>query len=116
MPPLPVVFGCAGPALSPAERAFFRAADPFGFILFSRNIVDPAQVRALTSALRETVGRAEAPVLIDQEGGRVARLKPPHWRLTPPAAAIGAVVGGAGLEAACEAARLNALLTALDLA
>ena len=73
------VLGCAGPALTEAERAFFRSADPWGFILFARNIADPAQLRRLTADLRESVGR-DAPVMIDQEGGRVARLRPPHWR------------------------------------
>lgn len=73
------VFGCAGPVLLPEERAFFREADPFGFILFARNIEAPAQVARLTAALREAVGR-EAPVLIDQEGGRVQRMRAPHWR------------------------------------
>ena len=68
------------PALSAAERDFFRETRPWGFILFARNINDPAQVKALVEELRATVGDASAPVLIDQEGGRVARLKPPHWR------------------------------------
>lgn len=65
--------------MRPEEVAFFRDADPWGFILFARNIDTPDQVRALTSALRDTVGR-DAPILIDQEGGRVQRLRPPHWR------------------------------------
>ncbi len=73
------IFGCAGLELTPGEAAFFREADPWGFILFARNVADPDQLRALTGALREAVGR-EAPVFIDQEGGRVARLRPPHWR------------------------------------
>lgn len=73
------VLGCEGQALSAAERAFFRAADPWGFILFARNIDTPAQLRRLTADLRDSVGR-EALVMIDQEGGRVQRLRPPHWR------------------------------------
>lgn len=73
------IFGCAGPALSADERAFFRDSDPFGFILFARNVEEPAQLRRLTAALRETVGR-DAPILVDQEGGRVQRLRAPHWR------------------------------------
>ena len=73
------VFGCAGPVLLPEERAFFREADSFGFILFARNIEDPAQVARLTADLRAAVGR-DAPVLIDQEGGRVQRMRAPHWR------------------------------------
>ena len=68
-----------GPDLSPGEAAFFRDADPWGFILFQRNCVDPDQLRRLTSALRDAVGR-DAPILIDQEGGRVQRMRAPHWR------------------------------------
>ena len=82
-----VVYGALGYELTADERAFFRDADPFGFILFARNCADPAQIRALCAAMRETVGRA-APILIDQEGGRVARLRPPHWRARPPARAL----------------------------
>jgi beta-N-acetylhexosaminidase len=73
------IFGCAGPTLTPDERAFFRDADPFGFILFARNVETPDQVRRLTADLRDAVGR-DAPVLVDQEGGRVQRLRAPHWR------------------------------------
>ena len=73
------ILGCAGPRLLPEEKAFFREARPWGFILFRRNVESPDQVRALTEALRACVGRADAPVLIDQEGGRVQRLGPPHW-------------------------------------
>lgn len=78
------ILGCLGPRLTPEEIAYFRDADPWGFILFARNIETPDQVRALTSALRETVGR-NAPILIDQEGGRVARFRAPHWREWDPA-------------------------------
>jgi beta-N-acetylhexosaminidase len=78
------IFGCAGLVLLPEERAFFREADPFGFILFARNVESPSQLRRLTGALREAVGR-DAPILVDQEGGRVQRLRGPHWRdWTPP--------------------------------
>ena len=84
-----VIFGCAGQALTPDERAFFRDADPLGFILFARNIDTPESTRRLVDELRFCVGRAEAPVLIDQEGGRVARLRPPHWRKAPPARLLG---------------------------
>lgn len=73
------ILGCEGPRLTAQERDFFRAARPWGFILFARNVEDPAQLRALTADLRDTVGY-EAPVFIDQEGGRVARLRPPQWR------------------------------------
>lgn len=73
------IFGCAGPVLLPEERSFFRDADPFGFILFARNVETPDQLRRLTGDLRDAVGR-DAPILIDQEGGRVQRLRSPHWR------------------------------------
>jgi beta-N-acetylhexosaminidase len=106
--PRAVILGCAGPRLSDRERAFFRDADPVGFILFRRNVETPEQVTALVAALRDCVGRADAPVLIDQEGGRVARLQPPHWRRYPPAA----VLAGHGEEAV----RLGARLIADDLA
>jgi len=72
------ITGVAALALNPTERAFLREADPWGFILFKRNVDTPAQVRGLVDALRQTVGR-NAPVLIDQEGGRVQRLAPPYW-------------------------------------
>jgi beta-N-acetylhexosaminidase len=82
--PLAAIFGCHGLALTDAERAFFRACDPFGFILFQRNCQDRDQVRRLTDELRGLTGRANCPILIDQEGGRVQRLKPPVWRRYPP--------------------------------
>ncbi|MEL7282195.1 MAG: beta-N-acetylhexosaminidase [Pseudomonadota bacterium] len=72
------ILDCTGPRLSPEEKAFFKEADPFGFILFARHIETPDQVRALTSELRDAVGR-EAPILIDQEGGRVQRMRAPQW-------------------------------------
>ena len=112
--PLPraIVLGCAGERLSGAERRFFAAADPVGFILFRRNCRTRDQVRGLVEALRGAVGRADAPVLIDQEGGRVARLAPPEWRLYPAAARIAALPD----PVAGEAARLAARLIADDLA
>ena len=73
------IFGCAGPALTAQEADFFRDFDPFGFIIFARNVENPDQLRRLTADLRASVGR-NAPVLIDQEGGRVQRLRSPHWR------------------------------------
>ncbi|MEM6637235.1 MAG: glycoside hydrolase family 3 N-terminal domain-containing protein [Pseudomonadota bacterium] len=82
--PAACIFGCAGPELDPEEAAFFRDADPWGFIVFARNIKAPDQLRCLTGDLRDSVGR-DAPVLIDQEGGRVARMTAPHWRRYPPA-------------------------------
>ena len=78
------IFGCAGATLGRDEAAFFRDYDPFGFIVFARNIETPDQLSSLTTALRDCVGR-DAPILIDQEGGRVQRLRAPHWReWTPP--------------------------------
>jgi len=109
------IYGCAGMTLGAEERAFFRDVQPFGFILFARNIHDRAQIRALAEALRETVGDARAPVLIDQEGGRVARLKPPGWKERPAAARFGAVYASQH-EAGVEAVYLNARLIAHDLA
>lgn len=79
-----VIFGCEGHALSDWEKSFFQDADPWGFILFSRNIDTPDQLRALTSELRGCVGW-NAPILIDQEGGRVQRMRSPHWREYLPA-------------------------------
>jgi beta-N-acetylhexosaminidase len=108
------ILGCAGTTLTAEEAAFFRDVKPWGFILFKRNIADPNQVRALTAALRETVGRADAPILIDQEGGRVARLGAPHWKKYPPGAAYGALVANDPLVAR-EVTRLGARLIAHDL-
>ena len=110
-----VIFGCSGPVLEAAERDFFREAQPWGFILFGRNIINREQVRALVNDLRQTVGDASAPVLIDQEGGRVARLKAPQWNSRPPQAGFGALHENAP-EPAHEAAYLNARLIAYDLA
>ena len=114
-PPAALILGCAGLRLSDDERAFFRDADPLGFILFARNVEDPAQVRALTAELLDCVGRADAPVLVDQEGGRVQRLGPPHWRAAPPGARFAALHALAP-EAPRRAAWMNALLIARDLA
>ncbi|HKD46365.1 MAG TPA: beta-N-acetylhexosaminidase [Rhizomicrobium sp.] len=108
------IFGCGGPVLSADEQAFFRDSMPWGFILFARNIENPDQVRRLVRALRETVDDAAAPVLIDQEGGRVARLKPPHWHERPPASRFGAL-HDVNPESAREAVYLNARLIAHDL-
>ncbi len=84
------VCGCQGKALTPDERAFLRESDPFGVILFRRNVETPAQVRGLIADFRAVVGR-DAAVLVDQEGGRVQRLGPPHWRAYPAAARLGAL-------------------------
>jgi beta-N-acetylhexosaminidase len=109
---LAAVFGCAGPQLTAHEAAFFREARPWGFILFRRNVEAPDQVRALTAALRESVGDPAAPVLVDQEGGRVQRLGPPHWRRYPSGRAYGALPAGRR----AEMARLGGRLIAHDLA
>lgn len=82
--PLSAILGVEGTALNAWERGFLRGADPWGFILFARNIENPVQLRALTAELRETVGR-DAPILIDQEGGRVQRMRAPFWREYLPA-------------------------------
>jgi beta-N-acetylhexosaminidase len=109
------ILGCADKALSREEAAFFRDVKPWGFILFARNVETPDQVRRLVDALRETVGRGDAPVLIDQEGGRVQRLKPPHWPVYPPSRAYGLLRGNDPLLRR-EVARLGARLIAHDLA
>ncbi|MBY0363960.1 MAG: beta-N-acetylhexosaminidase [Phreatobacter sp.] len=80
-----LILGCAGTTLSVDEAAFFRDLDPWGLILFRRNCADPDQIRRLVGDFRAAVGRADAPVLIDQEGGRVQRLSPPFWPKYPPA-------------------------------
>ena len=109
-----VIYGCSGQTLAAGESAFFRDTQPWGFILFARNISDHEQVRALVDSLRETVADACAPVLIDQEGGRVTRLAPPNWRERPAAARFGEVYASSP-EVATEAAYLNARLIAADL-
>jgi beta-N-acetylhexosaminidase len=108
------VSGCAGPRLTADETAFFRDARPWGLILFRRNVETPEQMRALTSSFRDAVGRADAPVLVDQEGGRVQRLGPPHWPVYPSARRLaGAPVNNPMVKR--EAIRLCARLMAHDL-
>ena len=109
------ILGCSGLALTAREKAFFAEVRPWGFILFARNIETPDQVRALTASLRETVGRADAPILIDQEGGRVQRLGPPHWGRYPPGRAYGRLQARDPLFRR-EITRLGARLLAHDLA
>jgi beta-N-acetylhexosaminidase len=104
------ITGLQGPVLTAEERAFLRQSQPWGCIIFKRNIGDPQQLRRLIADLRDALGR-EAPVLIDQEGGRVQRLAPPHWPAYPPGAAYGALYQrdrAAGLAAAALGARLIA--------
>jgi beta-N-acetylhexosaminidase len=110
-----VIFGCRGQKLTADERTLFKEAEPWGFILFARNCDNPAQVRALVAGLRDCVGREDAPVLIDQEGGRVQRLKPPHWRIAPPAARFGVLYQRDPAKAR-EALKLNMRLIAAELA
>jgi len=109
------IFGCSGPVLTKAEQAFFREVRPFGFILFRRNVETPDQVRRLVGALRETVLDDTAPVMIDQEGGRVQRLGPPHWPVYPPGRVYGALKSDDPVLAQAFA-RLGARLMAADLA
>jgi beta-N-acetylhexosaminidase len=108
------IAGVAGGVLSPEEAAFFRAERPWGFILFRRNVDTPDSVRRLCDALRETVGRADAPILIEQEGGRVQRLGPPHWPKYPSGRMYGTVAANDPLLRR-EIARLGARLMAHDL-
>lgn len=105
------IVGVSGLVLTDEERSFLRDQNPWGFILFRRNIDTPTQVAALVAELRQCIGQPDAPVLIDQEGGRVQRLGPPHWPLYPPGAVFGALYDDdrdAGLRAAWLSARLIA--------
>ena len=108
------ITGVSGTVLTAAEREFIRGMRPWGFILFKRNVEAPDQVSALVDELRNCLGEADAPVLIDQEGGRVARLGPPHWPIYPPGAGFGALYD---LDPALglNAARLSSRLIAADL-
>ena len=111
----PAIFGLAGTELTAEERAFFREADPAGYILFARNCDNPAQLRALTDRLREIHGRERLLICIDQEGGRVARMRPPHWASFPAGAAFDALYDIAPASA-IEAARVNAEALGIELA
>jgi beta-N-acetylhexosaminidase len=111
----PVIFGVSGHALTPDERAFFKEADPLGYIFFKRNCGDVAQMKALTDSLRELSGRADLPILIDQEGGRVARMVPPEWPAFPAGAAFDALYEVAPISA-IEATRASAQALAMMLA
>lgn len=101
------IYGLEGPSLSDAERAFLKDADPQGIILFARNCESPAQVRALTDTLRSLLGRDNLAIMIDQEGGRVARMKPPAWPAFPPMGDFSKLYETAP-SSAIEAARVNA--------
>jgi beta-N-acetylhexosaminidase len=108
------ITGVSGPELSAAEREFIRLERPWGFILFKRNIQTPEQVVRLVGELRQAIGDPEAPVLIDQEGGRVQRFGPPHWPVYPPGAVFG-VLYDIDRALGLSAARLSARLIAADL-
>lgn len=103
----PVIFGLSGPVLTPDERAFFAEAQPAGYILFKRNVVDRQQLRALTDSLRDLEGRSDVAILVDQEGGRVARLGPPEWPAFPAGPVFDALYERAPISA-IEAVRANA--------
>ena len=107
------ITGLGGPDVTADERAFLRDTAPWGLILFKRNIESPDQVRRLTGEFRAIVGR-DAPVLVDQEGGRVQRLGPPHWPVYPPGAVFGRLYG-LNKTQALAAASLGARLMAADL-
>ncbi len=109
-----VVFGCSGTSVTVEEQAFFRDLRPMGFILFARNVENPDQLKKLIDDLRSCVDDPHAPVLIDQEGGRVQRLRPPYWRDAPPAARFAALYR-ANPEIGAQAARTNARLQAAEL-
>lgn len=110
----PVIFGCAGLALNDDERDFFRDSEPAGYILFGRNIEDREQLRALTDEMRVISGRENVPILIDQEGGRVSRMKPPVWPEFPAGEAFNRLYEKAPISA-LEAARVNYQALALTL-
>lgn len=109
------ISGCLGASLSADELAFFSNEQPWGLILFRRNCEDPEQVRDLVSQFRDSVGRPHAPVLIDQEGGRVQRLRPPHWSAYPPGRCYGEIFNR-DADKGRRAAWLGARLIAADLA
>ena len=112
---VPAIFGIAGLRLTDDERAFFRDADPAGYILFGRNVQDRSQLRALTDELRAIEGRDKLFICIDQEGGRVARMKPPEWLAFPPGEVFDRLYEIAPASA-IEAARANARALGMDLA
>ncbi len=109
-----LICGCSGLEFSDEEIALLRAVRPWGLILFRRNVDTPAQVARLTARFREIVGREAAPVLVDQEGGRVQRLRPPHWRAAPAAGQLPALASAAGLDGD-DLIRLNSRLMASEL-
>jgi beta-N-acetylhexosaminidase len=109
-----VIFGCNGASLMPDEFVFFSKIRPIGFILFSRNCIDPEQLKKLIKDLRKSINNDHAPILIDQEGGRVVRLLKPHWR-EPPASTLFADLAIKNIDLACEALNLNMRLVGQEL-
>lgn len=110
----PVIQDCDGLSLGDEEKAVFKDLDPFGFILFARNCDTPDQVRKLTDEMKQTVGRDDVPIFIDQEGGRVCRLNSRHWR-TPPSGEELCALYERDEKTGVEASRINARLIAGDL-
>lgn len=110
----PLILGLSGPTLTVEEAALFREFPPVGFILFDRNIEDPAQLRELTDSLRDLTDRPDLPILVDQEGGRVQRLGPPHWSRHPAGARFGELYDRSPI-AALDAARFHGLAIAAEL-
>src|ERR1700747_2158617 len=112
--PRAFITGLSGTALTSDERSFLRQAEPWGLILFRRNVEAPDQLRALIAGFREAVGREDAPVLVDQEGGRVQRLGPPHWPKYPAGAVYGRI-HDRDPQLALRVAQAGARLMAADL-
>lgn len=112
--PKSVIFGCSGTSLTAEEIDFFERSQPLGFILFARNCENPLQVSSLVSQLKSCVPHEYVPILIDQEGGRVARLKSPHWRQAPAPAVFGKIADD-DLELAKWCTETNAYLMGLDM-
>ena len=111
----PAIFGCSGLDLTLEEKEFFSRVEPLGFILFTRNCQSPDQIKKLTHDLRACVPHTYVPILIDQEGGRVARLGHPHWRQYPPAGVFGAMADE-DMDMACWAVEANAYLMGVEMA
>lgn len=110
----PVIFGLRQKKILPEEKEFLKKHNPLGIILFSRNIDSPEQVQELVMEIRKTLGRSDAPILIDQEGGKVTRLRPPHW-VRPPAAAVFGRIAEENLSEAKKAAYINGQIIGHDL-
>ena len=116
--PKPLIFGVSGPVLTQQEKDAFAQLNPLGFILFTKNLVNPLQSRKLCEALRQAVNRPNAPILVDQEGGSVNRLRPPVWREPPAPLELGKFAytyHDNSLEQTAQLVKLNAQLIAYDL-